>query len=275
MSYRTTALGSAIIKGAESVLNTIYIAPKGRNCYGKELEEIVKEFDASFGTSYFRGAGKKQVDYCGIVVSVALNRAFQAFKGINTPYYSASARYFLTALKGKVEINKTPAPGCLFLTRRGGGSGYHVGIVWKVDGNAVETIEGNTWCGSCFAISKTGCKVKSGTEEYGILTRKRPISRIAHFVHIQNLYGEDLATFEASKTYLADAPATAPTNEKVPDCIRQGTCGPVDWSVDYTTQVTDEGGEGANWAGNTKKYWIAGGAALGLVGIGLLTKKKR
>lgn len=203
MSIKTTKFGHEIVKACEEVMALGYRAGN-KNRYGKVLEEVVKEYDSktsscnqnNIGCQY-TGAGKKQNDYCAITVSVILDRATQKYKrdkNASSEYRSPAASYFLTNLKGKVTINNTPAPGCLFVIKRSGGSGYHVGVVWQLinNGNSIQTVEGNTYCSSCYIIDNEGCATKLNPNEYGILTRRRPTKKVYKFIHIEELYDNDI-----------------------------------------------------------------------------------
>jgi hypothetical protein len=93
---------------------------------------------------------------------------------------------------------------------RSGGSGHHVGIVWDVVGSSVKTIEGNTFSSSSFHVRRDGCKIKLGAEEYGILSRMRPISKVDSFIHIEELFGKETFKYEGSDAFLADSGASCP-----------------------------------------------------------------
>jgi surface antigen len=264
---KTTMFGSHIIKAAESVLQVEYRAGT-RNCYGEKLEQVVQEFDTIGKKKYFTGKGKKQVDYCGITVSVVLDRAMNAFDGTLNTFRSASAGEFLNlAKKNKIRVDKQPQAGCLFVTKRTGGSGYHIGLVWDVSGKNIKTIEGNTYSSSGFIVKAGGCKVKLGAKEYGIMSRMRPIANIHQFVHIEELYGATTSEYEPTQALLADGsnmesevPANACSNE------------------DYDANAT--GGEPSEplsmrLKGIPKEYFYIGGGALAVAGIGFAIYKTR
>ena len=210
---RTTLFGQKLIQAAEEVLQVEYRA-YDKNQYGEALERVVREYDTNALDKkfMFAGIGKKQPDYCGITVSVILDRAVKAFtegKQTNT-FRSAVAAYFKNnARLFGLRVDKTPRDGCLFLTKREGGSGYHVGFVWEVLNNqSIKTIEGNTWSGSSFHVKADGCKTKLNYGEYGILTRARLTSSIDCFVHIEEMFEDKnnvlVMDFPKSAAMLAD-----------------------------------------------------------------------
>jgi len=203
---RTTFFGQQLIKAAEDVLQVEYRAGN-RNRFGERLERIVKEFDSGGSTRFFKGAGKQLPDYCGITVSVIIDRALQMYNGQANTYRSASAKWFKdNARRFNLRMDKVPRDGCLFLTKRSGGSGYHIGFVWEVsaDGRTIKTIEGNTWSSSSFHVRKTGCKIKLGNNEFGILSRTRRTDAIYSFIHIEELFDTLVVDFPRSAAMLAD-----------------------------------------------------------------------
>jgi len=83
------------------------------------------------------------------------------YNGQHNTFRNASAKWFKdNASRFGLRVDKIPQKGSLFLVKRSGGSGYHIGFVWDVvdNGRTIRTIEGNTWSGSFFHIRKTGCK---------------------------------------------------------------------------------------------------------------------
>ncbi len=201
---RTTRLGYEIIKSAEEVLAMGYRA-YNRNLYGEVLEEVIKEFDTLSNKKYYRGKGKEQVDYCGITQSVILDRAFRNYDGSLNSFRTASAGEFKNlAKKHGIRIDKKATVGALFLYPRSGGSGYHIGLVYKIIDGGFESIEGNTYSSNSYIIDKDGCAIKLGANEYGILTRPRTINKDIEFIHIEELYGNEIFTYPDSNQYLAD-----------------------------------------------------------------------
>ena len=129
---RTTHFGSKIIASAEEVLGLGYRS-FGNNYYGEKLEEVVKEFDANGGTSYFTGKGKAQPDYCAITASVILDRAFKKYDVSKNNIRNASANTLASIVKSKgVRVDKKPAVGSLFIYERNAKGQGHIGFVWKV-----------------------------------------------------------------------------------------------------------------------------------------------
>lgn len=71
--------------------------------------------------------------------------------------------------KSKVQYAvQSPAPGDVFIMDYGSGTG-HTGIVERVDGNTIHTIEGNA-------------DEKGGREGYAVARRTRNISKIKGFL---------------------------------------------------------------------------------------------
>jgi surface antigen len=245
----TTLFGKKLIEAAESVLQIEYRAGEN-NRFGEKLEQVVREFDAAGNTKLFAGVGRRQPDYCGITVSVIIDRAMREYNGEANAYRSASAKWFKdNAKKFGLRIDKTPRNGCLFLTKRSGGSGYHIGFVWEVinNGTAIKTIEGNTWSGSSFHVRKTGCKIKLVANEYGILSRARPVKNIDSFIHIEEMFNDLIAEFPKSDAMLADSTVTPANTDSMLadiDYFSGQSCSFDDYDVDA------EGGEDVNVAGN-------------------------
>lgn len=250
---QTTQFGINIIRAAEDVLAIGYRAGT-RNQYGEKLEQLWKEYDAHSGTKLYKGAGNKQADYCGGTVSVILDRATRAFNGQSNKFRSASAKEFENlAKKFNIRIDNTPRPGCLFTTLRSGGSGRHVGLVWQVIGENIQTIEGNTYCSSCYYI-QNGCKVKLGNNEYGIVTRLRPSQKNLKYaphcyIHVEELFGTTpLVDIPKTEAMLADKPAPGTYCDTSP------------------IKLVLDGGEGENTVKNkifgleTKELLLVGGA---------------
>jgi hypothetical protein len=268
---RTTLFGKKLIEAAEEVLQIEYRAGN-RNYFGEALEGLVQEFDANTagGRRLFAGKGKKQPDYCGITVSVIIDRALREYSGQSNNYRSASAKWFKdNASRHNLRIDKIPRDGSLFLVKRSGGSGYHIGFVWEVspNGRTIKTIEGNTWSGSSFHVRKTGCKIKLDMNEYGVLSRARPIANIDSFVHIEEMFDATVQDFPKSAAMLADA---------IPSQHLADTGGSC--SIDDFDAYA-EGGEGVNSAGSFlgfipeeyRHYAYIGGGILAL-GIGIAIK---
>jgi hypothetical protein len=206
---RTTFFGSKIIKAAEDVLGIGYRSFK-KNYFGEKLEEVIQEYDRHDGTRFFAGKGKMQPDYCAMTASVILDRAFRLYDGSKNTLRSASANTLSNLIKArKVRVDKKPAVGCLFSYIRNAKGQSHVGFVWKVHPNYIETIEGNTESCSSFIIKK-GCPTKLDCGEYGILTRQRksPYTTSAgnpfSFIHIDELFDTELNDYPDSENYLAD-----------------------------------------------------------------------
>lgn len=261
---KTTLFGKALIDAAEEVLQVEYRAGNN-NQYGEKLEQIVQEYDLNpIGGKKFTGRGKKQLDYCGITASVIIDRAVRKYTGQTNKFKSASASFFKnSASKHKLRVDNTPTPGCLFLVRRDGGSGYHVGFVWDVNPDgSIKTIEGNTYGSSSFHVRKDGCKIKLNPTEYGILSKARRPSKIDCFVHVEEMFDSDIVEIQRSTAMLADEPPT------------EGTY--------CNTEPTDpdaDGGEAINNAdlvlGYPKdKVYIAGGIAAVLLAIGIAMYKE-
>jgi len=128
---RTTKFGSRIIDAAEEILQLEYRAGS-RNYFGEKLEQLAQEFDSyNIGPKQFKGKGKAQPDYCGYTLSVILDRAVRYFNNTKNDYRNANAKWFVDEAKkrGNIRVDKIPQPGCIFVTLRSGGSGYHVGLV--------------------------------------------------------------------------------------------------------------------------------------------------
>ena len=209
---RTTKLGNEIIKAAEDVLSLGYRA-YNKNLYGEKLEQIVKEFDVLSTKKYFRGKGKEQVDYCGITQSVILDRAFRNYDGSENKIRNASALEFKNiARKNNIRIDNKASVGSLFLYPRNGGSGFHIGLVYKIIDGGFQTIEGNTYSSNSYIIDKEGCATKLGSNEYGILTRSRQNNSNIEFIHIEELFGKELFSYPDGGQYLSDY-CVIPTDE--------------------------------------------------------------
>ena len=58
---------------------------------------------------------------------------------------------------------------------------------------------------SSFIVRKDGCKIKLNPEEYGILSRMRHTNSIYKFIHIEEVFGEDIKDYPGSEAFLADA----------------------------------------------------------------------
>jgi len=88
---------------------------------------------------------------------------------------------------------------------RNGGSGFHIGLVYKIIDGGFETIEGNTYSSNSYIIDKEGCATKLGANEYGILTRPRTNNSNFEFLHIEELYDNNIIEFPSSEQYLSDS----------------------------------------------------------------------
>ena len=261
---KTTKFGYQLIKSAEDVLGIGYRS-FGKNYYGEKLESIVKEFDAHNNTKYWAGKGKAQPDYCAITQSVILDRAFKEFNGSKNLIRSVSANTLASLAKSSgAKVNKTPSIGSLFIYERNDKGQGHIGLVWKVKGNYIETIEGNTESSSSFII-KDGCATKLNPGEYGILTRQRrsPYKTSAgkeySFVHIEELFGAEKSDFPDTENYLADGEGC----ELMPDETGMdfgGSDGDGDVPVEQS------------FISRNKDKIVIGGGVLGLILLGVYTK---
>jgi len=83
----------------------------------------------------------KEVAWCAGFASYTLKKA-----GITTVKYDLSARSLFNQLKAQKRLVKTPRPGDLVFFNRGARNSWtaHVGIVEKVEGDNIVTIEGNS-----------------------------------------------------------------------------------------------------------------------------------
>ena len=106
-------------------------------------------------------------------------------------------------------MDRKPGLGSLFVYERNDKGQGHIGMVWKIKGDYIETIEGNTESGSSFII-KDGCAIRLSPGEYGVLTRQRrsPYNTTSgkeySFIHIEELFGSELSNYPDSENYLAD-----------------------------------------------------------------------
>lgn len=92
-----------------------------------------------------------------------------AESGTKNPLYKTGG-VLLQLQKSKALSNKIPTVGSIFIMDYGNGTG-HTGIVERIEGNYVHTIEGNT--------NGAGSRV-GGT----VMRQKRSISKIRSFIHI-------------------------------------------------------------------------------------------
>jgi hypothetical protein len=89
---RTTKFGSRIVDAAEEILQFEYRSGS-RNYFGDKLEQLVQEFDSfNIPPRQFKGRGKAQPNYCGITISVILDRAMRKFNDSVNTYRNANAK---------------------------------------------------------------------------------------------------------------------------------------------------------------------------------------
>jgi hypothetical protein len=262
----TTKFGNEIIKAAEDVLSLGYRA-YNKNLYGEVLENVVKEFDVLSPRKYYAGQGKKQPDYCAITQSIILDRAFRNFDGSVNTFRTASAGEFLS--KGKqrgLRVDKNPAVGCLFVQPRNGGSGYHIGLVYKLLGNKFRTIEGNTYSSSSYILQKDGCAIKLGPNEYGILTRLRNVKPEMQFIHTEEMFSKETSTYPDSPQYLAESDVLCEImDEDVP--ATEG---------DFTGELAapNISQTSLSFIEKYKTELILGGGIIGIIILGLISRNK-
>lgn len=131
-------------------------SPIGSN-RGKQVEKYLRS--VGLGGGY---------PWCMAFVYWCVNEAARE-QGVKNPLKKTGGVLAqLTAMQSKA--NTTPKPGCIFIMDYGSGKG-HTGFVESVDGQYVNTIEGNT-NGSG---SRVGGKV---------MRQRRHISKIRSFIHI-------------------------------------------------------------------------------------------
>ncbi len=108
------------------------------------------------------GGGLNGYAWCAMFVSWCANQA-----GVSTDiipkFHSCTAamNWFKTHAVWYPRGNYTPAPGDIILFTNDGITAAHVGIVYKVDGSKVYTIEGNTSGGSTLVANGGGVAKKS------------------------------------------------------------------------------------------------------------------
>ena len=128
------------------------------------LEETVNEYCAGFVTYVLKEAG--------------------VFDSIGLPSATCSVDAFKNPTNGKVYDaggSYTPKPGDLFVKKDDKGNDWgHIGIVEKVVGKTIHTIEGNT--DPFNALCGQGDKTDSGRKGDGTLRRKTHIDDITHFI---------------------------------------------------------------------------------------------
>lgn len=101
-----------------------------------------------FGRDYEKHMGVKgflNVAWCAMFVSICFVEAYglAAAKKLLCGNLFAYCPYFMSAFKNKGQLHTKPKAGDIIFYLRNG-TAYHVGYVYKVSGNYVYTIEGNT-----------------------------------------------------------------------------------------------------------------------------------
>lgn len=144
-----------------ALLNAVSQIGKQEVPLGSNRGEDVEKYLRSVGL----GGG---YPWCMAFVYWCVNEAAKE-QGVKNPLYKTGG-VLLQLQKSKSRSSKTPTVGSIFIMDYGNGMG-HTGIVERIEGNFVHTIEGNT----------NG----SGSRVGGIVMRqKRSISKIRAFINI-------------------------------------------------------------------------------------------
>jgi len=183
----TTEIGSKILAQAEKVLSQHCTEDAGENtapCI-KEMWEVVYH-------GYYDNHTGIQRAYCAVFVSYCIQQVLKDYGYSisdlknNAVFSSGTLNMLSQANKNGVTITNTAKPGAIFQKDGISGKNRHVGIVWYVheDGKHIQTIEGNA----------EGTLIES-TDEYiveGVVTKKRSLASINHFIHIEDLLDDTL-----------------------------------------------------------------------------------
>jgi surface antigen len=195
---RTTKLGRLIVLECENLLRARIAETDGEN-RSPGIKLLADEFNRiptkEAGFIY-------PAAWCGITVSVALERAFKEYDGSSTPLATARASNFVNlARKHGIRVDKEPAIGAIALTASSGGSGRHAQIVWNYEDGNVYTCEGNGDANKSYQIAND-CIVKSNKAQ-SLHSRLKKASQFTDFIHIEEYFDKDVHEYAGSSAFSA------------------------------------------------------------------------
>ena len=186
---KTTELGRNILKYAENVLSLHCTEDEGENtapCI-KDMWEVV------YNGYYDQHSGSQRA-YCAVFVSYCIQQALKEYgysiDDLKTQavFSSGTLNLLAQAKQNGIPINSNAKPGAIFQKDGSSGKNRHVGIVWYLhdDGKYFQTIEGNA----------DGTLIESADEYIveGVVTKKRSLASINHFIHIEEFLGDNVVT---------------------------------------------------------------------------------
>jgi len=191
MSIQTTKFGKVIAEEAEKLLKLNFKEATNNND-GEILVNLVKEFDEKQPIGNKKLQRKNQFAYCAMIASVIIDRAMARLGEVNTIRTAGAKDWLNVSSRFKFRRDNKPATGAVFMTKttgEGSTSGYHVGIIWFVQGDKVVTIEGNTPGGYHLV---DGCLKRLPKGWDGIVLKVRKASSLAEVIHVEEYFEKDL-----------------------------------------------------------------------------------
>jgi hypothetical protein len=279
MLIQTTSFGTMIIAEAEKLLLSRCYELHNRND-GACINSLVSEFDSivagGMKKSGDRGKGDRQpgenVAYCAITQSVILKRACEK-KGIVNPIASAlpygnKSLYALAKANG-IRIDNVPAPGAIGIKPApAAASKFHALLCWYIDEKGVvHTIEGNT--SGYWVSTDNGCMAKPPHD--GVVTNVRTPSQIKYYIHTEEMFGVDVATYQSNTIDVATGlSGLGRLSAEIDPNANEADLQSGDYCV--TSMLLDNPVSEKSFITDWTPYYIAGGIVVALVGGYLLYK---